>query len=421
MAEKGFEVKNEFYTFQTDGCGNGGVGLTVYRPTEETPRSKIAVLAMHATSYMGFYPMVEMAKRGFSAAGISPRRSPAGSGPEGWLLDCKTCIDFLKSLPGIEQVVLMAHSQGGCMLSCYQYLAENGAKRFQSTERAIPFPELPALTPADGLMLLDANYGIMHVLAMDPAVKHWDSGYERIPELDIFNPENGYSPDGAHYSKEFVRRFQKAQIKMYKELFAYAQERMELIKKGKGRFADDEPILIPGGAGGSSNNKPFCLDTSLLGRTSSPQPLLHADGTVTDSQIVHTVRTPVNAVSSSLFRGAVSTTVKTVLQQELKFDDDFGYDECTMWGLDGNFNYLSTRENVKGIHVPLLCQGNTASHEFVNTEFNFLASASEDRTIIMSEGSCHDFTPVDSKYGDTLKASCDYFADWLAKPGRFLK
>lgn len=417
MTEKLFEIRNEFYTFNTDRCGNNGTGLTIYYPKEKNPRSQIAVIAMHGSGYMGFTPMIEMAKRGFIAAGIAPRKKNI----DGWLKEAKICIDFVKKHTGVKKVVLMGHSQGGCMLSCYQYIAENGTDRFKNTDRIIPFPEIEPLTPGDGLMLIDANYGIMSVLALDPAVRSLKNGYERIPELDIFNPENGYVPGGSHYNKEFVRRFQKAQIKMYKDLLAYAQERMELIKQGKGMFRDDEPILIPGGAGGSSNNKPFCMDVSLLGRTSKPQPLLHPDGTVTTDQIVYTVRTPVDSVHSSVYnRGAHSTTVKSLLEGEMKFDDDFGYDECTMWGADGNFNPLSTRENVKGIHVPILLQGNTASHEFVNTEFNFDASVSADKEIIMSEGSCHDFSPVSEKYGDTLTPTARYFADWIGKPGRFM-
>lgn len=415
--EKLYEIRNEFFSFHTDRCGNNGTGLTIYYPKEKTQRSEIAVIAMHATDYMGFSPMVEMAKRGFIAAGVAPRRRDVG----GWLLECKTCVDFVKKHTGVKKVVLMGHSQGGCMMSCYQYIAENGISRFKNTERIVPFPDIEPLTPADGLMLLDANYGIMSVLALDPAVRDLNNGYARVPELDIFNPENGYAPNGSHYNKEFVRRFQKAQIRMYKDLLAYAQERYELIKQGRGMFTDDEPILIPGAAGGSSNNKPFCMDVSLLGRTSVARPLLHADGSITEDRIVHTTRTPVDSVHSSVYHGgASSTTVRTLLQNELRFDDDFGYDECTMWGMDENFNYLSTRANAKGIHVPTLFQGNTASHEFVNMDMTYMVSASRDKEIIMSEGSCHDFAPVHEKYGDTLTASAKFFADWLAKPGRFI-
>ena len=81
--------------------------------------------------------------------------------------------------------------------------------------------------------------------------------------------------------------------------------------------------------------------------------------------------------------------------------------------------YLSTRENVKGIHVPLLCQGNQASHEFVNMEITYEMSASADKEYLALAGSCHDYTPVTPEYGDVLGAVCDYFEQWLCKPGRF--
>lgn len=416
MEEKLYEIRSEFYTFNVDRCGNNGTGLAVYFPKENNPRTQVAVVAVHGSGYMGFTPMIEMAKHGFIAAGIAPRRRDIG----GWLKEICQCVDFVKALPGVKKLVLMGHSQGGCMTSAYQYIAENGIERFKNTDRIVPFPDVPALTPADGLMLIDANYGIMSVLALDPAVRSYGSGYARIPELDIFNPENGYKPGGSHYTKEFITRFQKAQVKQYKDLLSYCQERVEAINAGRGLFADDEPITIPGARGGSSNNKPFCMDVSLLGRTADPHPIIHPDGTVTVEPI-HTVRTPVDSVHSKFYNGGgLTTTVKSLLEAEVKMDDDFGYDECTMWGLDGVFNPLSTRENVKHIHVPLLLQGNTASHEFVNTEFNYNAAVSEDKEIVMSEGSCHDFAPVSPEYGDTHHNTCNFFAEWIGKPGRFI-
>ena len=202
-------------------------------------------------------------------------------------------------------------------------------------------------------------------------------------------------PGGLHDTQEFITRFQKAQIQMYRDLLDEAKERYEKIRQGRGMYEDDEPMIIPGGAGGSSNNKPFCMDVSLLGRTSEPRPLLHADGSITDQSIVYTVRKPVDSVPSRRYQGgAAVTSVMRLLREEVKFEDGFVYDASRMWGADGNFNPLSTRENVKYIHVPLLCQGNTGSHEFVNTEFNYESAVSQDKTIILTEGSGHDFAPI---------------------------
>ena len=94
MKEKLYEIRSEFHTFYTDRCGNGGTGLSVYYPKEKTPRSQIAVIAMHPGGYMGFSPMIEMAKRGFIAAGVMQRQRHV----DGWLREYKTCIDKEKCL-----------------------------------------------------------------------------------------------------------------------------------------------------------------------------------------------------------------------------------------------------------------------------------------------------------------------------------
>jgi hypothetical protein len=377
---------------------------------------------MHGADYMAFKPMIGLAKRGFIAAGANPR---GFLGRVERVEDVKRAVDFLKQYPGVKKVILMGHSNGGCLMSCYQYIAENGTKRFTDTERLVPFPDIQPLTPADGIMLLDANYGIMDMLAMDPAVKNISNGFERIPELDIYNPENGYKPGGSHYDREFVRRFQKAQVKFYEDLLALAQQMAEDIKLGKGNFADDAPIVVAGAGTGSNANKLFIQDNSLLGHTRNPHPLLHKGGEITN-EIVHTVRFMEDAPKSCFYnRGSSMTTVKKLLSEEMKYND-FGYDECSMWGADWNFNPYSTQANVKGITVPILLEGNTASHEYINTEYNYENAVSEDKTIIYLEGATHMFTPetrmekTPGEFGDTLNTFCDYMAGWISQPGRFM-
>jgi hypothetical protein len=102
------EITNRFYRFDGDLCGNNGTGLTVYRPVEKTEFSKIAVLAMPGLDYMGFYPIVEMARRGFTAAGIAPKNP---NSIKAQMEECSDCITFLKNLPGVEKVVLMGYSR----------------------------------------------------------------------------------------------------------------------------------------------------------------------------------------------------------------------------------------------------------------------------------------------------------------------
>ncbi len=410
---KTYEYRCEFHRLDRD------VPLALYVPTERDPQSQVAVLMMHRSrsDYMSQPLAGQLAKHGIIAAGANPKHADVG----GWLLDYQTAVHFLKSYPGVKKVVLLGHSQAGNYMSCYQYIAENGTKRFQKTKRIVPFPELAPITPADGLMLMDANWGIMEVLCLDPAVRQIDSGYGRIPELDLYNPENGYDPSGSHYTDGFIRRFQKAQIDFYRDILCYAQERMELIQKGRGRFLDDEPVIIAGGGMGSDNNKLFIQDVRLLGRTQKPCPTLLKDGSVVE-KINYTIRKPKDSVKAPYYtRGAFKTTVRELLAEERRFSDDFGYNEYSMWGDDGEFNFLRTTANVKGISVPLLCTGNTGSHEFVNAEMNYNSAVSKDKSLIMFEGADHEFRTMNiEKYGDTLSRIGDYISEWIMKPERFI-
>ena len=410
-------ISGEYLGLEGGYAGMGGIQMTIWRPEKKSKKTKIAVIAMHSANYLNFLPMKAMAKRGFIGAGVAA----GGNDLRAQMHAMNTAIREVKKRTGAEKVILMGHSQGGCLLSLYQYIAENGTDRFTKyTDRLAPFPEIEPLTPADGLMLLDGNYGIMSVMALDPGVRVLDGSYRRIPELDIFDPANGYAPGASRYSDDFIRAYQKAQIRLYQDLLDYAKERRDLIRQGKGKFLDDEPILIPGGGSGSSNNKPFIMDSRLLGRTEKPRILLHPDGTITE-EIVYTNRLRPDSIRSEYYhRGSSLTTVNQLLSGEVRFSDDFGYDDCHIWGIKEDFLPYSTRENVKHIRVPLICQGNSASHEFVNMEITYENAVSADKEYFACLGSTHEFAPVSPEFEGIGSAIFDYLAQWATKPGRFL-
>lgn len=411
-----FNISSEFYRVGRD------MPLVLYKPDKENANSKIGILAMHPDAdYLSFAPCIELAKRGFIAAGANAGRG----GLSDKLRSVKQAVEFMRQYTGIKALILLGHSGGGSLLSCYQYIAENGTERFKNTDRIIPFDDVDRLVPADGMLLLDNNYGIMDVLCVDPAVKSRNNGFERLPELDIFLPENGYSPDGAHYSDDFKRKFQKAQIKVYEDLLCEAQEKLKDIKAGRGSYIDNDSFVVPGASNMSNGNKLFLQDVSLLNHTRNKFPLLRKGGAITN-EIIHTVRLPGRSIQSEKYRWAFKTTVVDFLKAEVKFEDDFGYDSCSMWGSDWNFNPNSTRANVKGISVPMLIEGNTGSHEFMESEYIYENAGSTDKDIVFLEGADHNFMPVKrgedapDKYGNTLETLSDYITEWLAKPGRFI-
>ena len=136
--EKIYEIRSEFHHLN-----QRRIDLAIYRPVEPSERSEIAVLALHNSNYMSFPPAVELAKRGFLTAGAF--LPPQHKDVQDWLGDFKALVEYMRRQPGVKKLVLMGHSQGGCMTSCYQYIAENGADRFLNQDRIIPFPEVEKL------------------------------------------------------------------------------------------------------------------------------------------------------------------------------------------------------------------------------------------------------------------------------------
>ncbi len=399
------------------------VNILMWEPVEPDERSKIAVVTMHGGYSREMYHnmMCELGKRGF----CSIHSVSAHSDFPSQMTDFKKVVEFARQLPGIEKVVLMGQSRGASLMSAYQKVAENGIKVFQGPERRLPFPDME-LTPADGIMLLDANYGFMQMLSMNPAMVNEGYATKFDPELDSLNPANGYDPAGSHFSEEFKRKFFSAQVKRYRNLMDMAEERLHKIEKGEGYYFDNEPFYIPEAIGTLRSSKLFSLDTSLMAHTRGEWPLIHADGTIT-KQIVPSVRiAKSDPERRGLMGSAWPTTVRDFLLSEIKLADDFGYDEDHFWGNDWESCFTCSTGNVKMISAPLLLMGMTGSYEYITAEFSYNNAKSKDKTIAFTEGASHGFrTAVETEaypgqWGDTLATTADYAARWIMGKDRFL-
>lgn len=318
-------------------------------------------------------------------------------------------------------VVLMGQSRGAGLMSAYQKIAECGAGVFQGAERRLPLPDLH-LRPADGLMLLDANFGVtvMHLMSLNPA-RVPGAGLRLDPELDAINPANGYAPDGqATYSNAFKSRFLDAQRERYRSLLRLAEERWAAIQEGRGEYTDNEPFIVPDGLGINNSPKLFAGDLSLLSHTKGEWPLIHADGSIT-TQVVASVRRDENnpSFAGTLGAGFVST-VKDYLWTELTVDEDYDYGADYLSGIDFESTLTSSTGNVAMITCPLLLVGHTAGYEFIAAEWSYYRAASVDTSIAFVEGATHGWTALDEQdYGDTLALEARYVTQWLAAPYRF--
>ena len=404
------------------------VPMAVYEPIAPGAKSHIGVFVQHPNGdFIEHSACTELAKRGYTVLCSAPAHAEL---LDERLLLARSGVAYLRQYPGIRKVILWGHSGGATLLTAYQLIAENGPEACQGPERLIKSADtLAGLPAADGIILGDSNWGSaeMALFSIDPAVVSNDSGTTVNPELDLFNPKNGFDPAGANYSSEFIQKFQSAVGKREMELIKAAQARLAAIEAGEGRFADDEPFSAVGAAHGRRRNVLFAQDTRLLSRTQNAWPLLHADGSIT-TEIVHTVRMPENMTRSTdtLRGGAFNETVRAFLMNSaVRVSDDFGYDESTVRGIDWTSSCNSSPGNVEGIRVPLLLMGMTAGWEFLAHETIYANASSPDKTLVFVEGATHGYgtckpceeTP--GQFGDTIKTIYDYADKWLSQEGRF--
>jgi hypothetical protein len=269
----------------------------------------------------------------------------------------------------------------------------------------------------------------MTLLSLDPAVTKEDSGEGLDPELDLFKPANGYDPQGSTYSDEFIRKYQKAQGERNNRLIEAALERLHAIESGKGKYADDEPFIVPGGAQNAFNNKLFPQDIRLLSRTRKAWPLLHPDGSMT-TQVIPCVRRAKNDKPfTALYRaGAIKSTVRTYLNSSaVRTTADFGYNEDSMYGVEWLSSYSCTPGNMQDVSAPTLLMGMTGGYEFLAAEIIHENTPKiADKTIAFVEGASHGFFPAKDaeaypgQFGDTVKSMFEYVDKWLGQKGRFL-
>ena len=399
----------------------------IYEPIAPGEKSHIGVFVMHSDmNYMNFSACTELSKRGYTVLCAAN----SGGGLDRILTDARSAVAYLRQYPGIQKVVLFGHSGGATLMTAYQLIAENGVKACQGPEKLIKCADnLAGMPAADGMVLADSNWGNaeMALFSVDPAVVSNDNGMTVNPDLDLWNPKNGFKPEGSNYSQEFIHKFQSAVAKRENELIKTALDRLAAIEAGKGRFADDEPFVVAGGGSMGPNNKLFAQDTRLMSHTKKAWPLLHADGSVT-TEVVHSVRVPegTRSLTPNLGMGAINTTVRSFLKNSaIRVADDFGFDESAVHGIEWTSSYSSPPGNVESIKVPLLVMGMTGHYEYLAAETIYEHAKSSDKTLAFVEGASHMYNTcrqcekTPGQFGDTVKTLYDYVDKWLSQKGRF--
>lgn len=399
-----------------------GVDTVFYIP--EVQKNSCGVLVMHSDgNYLSFSAGPELARRGYMTlcANVADPAAPL----EKKLESVKEAFELLRSQPSVKKIVLLGHSGGATLMSCYQAVAENGPEIFRGAQRIVPMGEVPDLPAADALMLIDSNFGngVMTLVSIDPAVTDESRGTDTDPAYFPFTAENGFSSDGETcYTEAFKEKFFAAQAERQERLISSALERYEVLRDRQGKFVDDEPLVIPGGSQIAPNNRLFPQDLHLLAHTKEAYDLIHGrDGSITH-EVIRSRRTARGDLYGTpiLGLGAMVTTVKTYLSSNcVRTLPGYGVREDGIEGLDYDSSYCCTPGNVKYIHCPLLIMGMTGGYECIASDIIAQNAASEDKTVAFVEGGTHmigtatDAEAYPGEFGDAPKTLYDRIAEWL--------
>ena len=132
---KYYEIKNHYVSYGHEG------GAVIYEPVNPDERAQTGILVMHSDAdYFGFIPCPELAKRGFyvMAANVHESKSPL----ERKIEEGGFYLDKLREVPGIRKVILLGHSGGATLMSCYQAVAENGPEIFRTDAMIVKMDDL---------------------------------------------------------------------------------------------------------------------------------------------------------------------------------------------------------------------------------------------------------------------------------------
>jgi pimeloyl-ACP methyl ester carboxylesterase len=406
----------------------------LYSPTTRGAESRTGLVVSHPNSnYLNHLGGAELATRGFRVLCVNGRYVNTRRENMMWEqvpLDIAPAISHLRGLAELRNVVLVGHSGGGQLMPFYQNVAENGLESLRSLGRFVqPDPGLAELPPADGLILLDPHHGYSAntLTSLDPSVLDESQPATIGPELDVFNPSNGYDSNHPSYTAEFTRRYFRVQAERMNRLNTRALERLAAIQRGKGLYPDDEPFPVA-----RTQARIWQLDTTMVSRTRGAYAVLRANG-ASSVEVARSVRVAgvtrgsagaaamSAAENASYHAGAVMYTVKSWLSSNAIDVDpaEYAVTEDDIRGIDWTSSATSTPANLAASHVPLLILAMTGHYWMVPSEIFYTAAAATDKELVFVEGASHNLVPCRAcehypgEYGDTVRTIFDHVAAWL--------
>ena len=277
------------------------------------------------------------------------------------------------------------------------------------------------MPPADGLILVDAppGPGQNTLRRLNPSVLNdaeiiSENQIPKLdPDLDPFNPDNGYNAEGASsYSEAFQLQYFAAQARRMNALIDIARAKLEAIESIGEPYPDDDVFLIAKGNGADIT---LFLDSSVHHTTQRPQKLLRNDGTIV-RQIVESVRLPDlggEARNGAFNGGTRLLTVRSFLSTNaIRASDSIS-----------DIDYCSSNNSVscavQVISVPLLITAMGAGGSIRANEIYYERAKSEDKDFVLIEGALHQQLPCvecesfPGQYSNVTENFFNYASDWI--------
>ncbi|WP_226954876.1 alpha/beta hydrolase [Mesopusillimonas faecipullorum] len=206
-------TQTEMLTLRTaDGAAVLGTLYTLGRPRN------VACL-MHPREYFGAHYLVPSLLESGMAVWTQGARSVGNDlrlEHEQAVIDAATGIQFLRERE-FEKIVLIGNSGGSGVYSYYiqQSVLEPDQRLAKSPVGKTTRFESISMPQVDGMVYLAPHPGQGRLLmgCIDPSVSNENDALSVDPQLDPFNPDNGYvaEPGQSRYSTDFIQRYRDAQ------------------------------------------------------------------------------------------------------------------------------------------------------------------------------------------------------------------
>jgi dienelactone hydrolase len=229
---------------------------------------KIGVVVIHPrVDFAHHYSIPRLVDAGFGVLAATARH--AGNDTlneyEEVVLDVAACVRYLREKRGVEKVILLGNCGGGSLLAYYQAQARlPAAERITKTPAGSPtYFEGATMLPGDAMIYVATHRGLGNWMldSIDPSVVDERDPLAVDPELDMYNPKNGFreSPTWSQYDPAFLARYRAAQRARVERLDAYARERIASRQTGDARAKVHEEIMIVH----RTMANPACVDRSI--------------------------------------------------------------------------------------------------------------------------------------------------------------